>query len=142
MGMPVGIGRVKLSDGTIIKLKTLIVDVKEAGFSPFGGVSFDVKVIGGVATESVPNDVKELVKDKPLAPLEPPKDGWEILDITEQQPAEVVENTSTSLGIFSIKVVSEVVMASRNVMYRTPTNEPLYWVSWVNKVSWRPLEKA
>jgi len=37
MGMPVGIGRVKLSDGTIIKLKTLIVDVKEAGFSPFGG---------------------------------------------------------------------------------------------------------
>jgi len=142
MGMPVGIGRVKLSDGTIIKLKTLIVDVKEAGFSPFGGVSFDVKVIGGVATESVPDDVKELVKDKPLAPLEPPKDGWEILDITEQQPAEVVENTSTSLGIFSIKVVSEVVMASRNVMYRTPTNEPLYWVSWVNKVSWRPLEKA
>jgi len=73
MSMPVGIGRVKLSDGTIIKLKTLIVDVKEAGFSPFGGVNFDVKVIGGVATESVPDDVKELVKDKPLASPEPPK---------------------------------------------------------------------
>jgi len=142
MSMPVGIGRVKLSDGTIIKLKTLIVDVKEAGFSPFGGVSFDVKVIGGVATESVPDHVKELVKDKPLAPPEPPKEYWEILDIIEQQPAEVVENTSTSLGTFSIKVVSEVVMASRNIMYRTPTNEPLYWVSWINKVSWKPLEKA
>jgi len=76
-----------------------------------------------------------------LSPLQSLQKGWEILDIIEQQPAEVVENTSTSLGTFSIKVVSEVVMASCNIMYRTPTNEPLYWVSWVNKVSWKPLEK-
>jgi hypothetical protein len=140
MSAPVGMGRIKLSDGTVIKLKTLIVDVKESGFSPFGGVNFDVKIIGGIATESVPDNVKELVKDKPLAPPEPPREGWEILDIAEQQPAEAVTSVSIPLGNFSIKVVSEVVMASRNTMYRTPTNEPIYWVSWVNKVSWRPLK--
>ncbi len=32
MSMPVGIDRVKLPGGTIIKLKTLIVDVKGVGF--------------------------------------------------------------------------------------------------------------
>jgi hypothetical protein len=88
----------------------------------------------------VPDNVKELVKDRPLAPSGPPREGWEILDIAEQQPAEAVTSVSTPLGNFSIKVVSEVVMASRNTMYRTPTNEPIYWVSWVNKVSWRPLK--
>ena len=51
MGSSVGVGRVRLSDGAVLKLKILIVDVKEAGFSPFGGVSFDVKVVGGVAVE-------------------------------------------------------------------------------------------
>jgi len=70
--------------GTVIKLKTFIIDVKESGFSPFGGVNFDVKIIGGIATESVPDNVKELVKDRPLAPPEPPREGWEILDIAEQ----------------------------------------------------------
>jgi hypothetical protein len=44
---PVGVGRIKLSDGAVLKLKILIVDVRESGFSPFGGVNFDVKVIGG-----------------------------------------------------------------------------------------------
>jgi len=42
MSSPVGVGRIKLSDGATLKLKTLIVDVRGSGFSPFGGVSFDV----------------------------------------------------------------------------------------------------
>jgi hypothetical protein len=64
---------VRLSDGAVLKLKILIVDVKEAGFSPFGGVSFDVKVVGGVAVESLPDSVRELIGDKPFAPPETPR---------------------------------------------------------------------
>jgi len=29
---PVGVGRIKLSDGAVLKLKILIVDVRESGF--------------------------------------------------------------------------------------------------------------
>jgi hypothetical protein len=66
---------VRLSDGAVLKLKILIVDVKEAGFSPFGGVSFDVKVVGGVAVESLPDSVRGLVDGKPFAPPETPPGG-------------------------------------------------------------------
>jgi hypothetical protein len=135
---PVGIGRIKLSDGAVLKLKILVVDVRESGFSPFGGVNFDTKVIGGVAVESVPEEVKKLVADKPLAPPEPPKDGWELLDIVEQQPAEALEVVQSSRGEFVVRVVAEAVMASRNTLYRSPFNEPVYWVSWIYKVSWKP----
>jgi len=135
---PVGIGRIKLSDGAVLKLKILVVDVRESGFSPFGGVNFDTKVIGGVAVESVPEEVKRLATDKPLAPPEPPKDGWELLDIVEQQPAEAWEVVESSRGEFVVRVVAEAVMASRNTLYRSPFNEPVYWVSWIYKVSWKP----
>jgi hypothetical protein len=135
---PVGAGTIKLSDGTILKLKILIVDVREAGFSPFGGVNFDVKVAGGISTEFVSDDVKKLVIDKPLAPLEPPKEGWEVVDIVEQQPAEAQEVVQSSKGEFVVKVVAEGVMVARNTSYKTPFNEPVYWVSWVNKVFWKP----
>ena len=135
---PVGVGRIKLSDGAVLKLKILVVDVRESGFSPFGGVNFDTKVIGGVAVESVPEEVKKLAADKPLAPPEPPKDGWELLDIVEQQPAEAWEVVQSSRGEFVVKVVAEAVMASRNTLYRSPFNEPVYWVSWIYKVSWKP----
>jgi hypothetical protein len=135
---PVGVGRIKLSDGAVLKLKILVVDVRESGFSPFGDVSFDVKVIGGVAVESVPEEVKKLAADKPLIPPEPPKDGWELLDIVEQQPAEAWEVVQSSRGEFVVRVVAEAVMASRNTLYRSPFNEPVYWVSWIYKVSWKP----
>jgi len=135
---PVGVGRIKLSDGAVLKLKILVVDVRESGFSPFGGVNFDTKVIGGVAVESVPEEVKKLAADKPLAPPEPPKDGWELLDIVEQQPAEAWEVVQSSRGEFVVRVVAEAVMASRNTLYRSPFNEPVYWVSWIYKVSWKP----
>jgi len=134
---PVGIGRVKVSDGTTLKFKILVVDVREAGFSPFGGVNFDVKVVGGVAVESIPEDVKKLIIDKPLSPPEPPKEGWEVIDIVEQQPAEAWEIVQSSRGEFLVRVIGEAVMVARNVEYRTPLNEPIYWVSWIYKISWK-----
>jgi len=33
---------------------------------------------------------------------------------------------------------AEAVIAARNTLYRTPFNEPLYWLSWVYKASWKP----
>lgn len=135
---PVGVGRIRLSDGAILKLKILIVDVRESGFSPFGGVNFDVKVVGGVAVESVPEEVKKLVANKPLIPSELPTEGWELLGIVEREPAEAWEVVKSSKGEFVVKVVAEAVMVARNTMYRTMHGEPLYSVSWVNKVMWSP----
>jgi hypothetical protein len=135
---PVGVGRIKLSDGAVLKLKILIVDVRESGFSPFGGVNFDAKIIGGVAVESVPEEVKKLVANKPLAPPEPPKEGWEIIDIVEQQPAEAWEVVQSSRGEFIVRVIAEAVMVSRNTSYKSIHGEPIYWVTWVYKVSWKP----
>jgi hypothetical protein len=131
---PVGVERIRLSDGAVLKLKILIVDVRESGFSPFGGVNFDAKIIGGVAVESVPEEVKKLVANKPLIPSEPLTEGWELLDIVEQKPAEAWEVVKSSKGLFMVKVVAEVVMVARNMMYRSIHGEPIYWASWVNKV--------
>lgn len=137
----VGTGFIKLADGAVLKLRILIVDVKEAGFSPFGGVNFDVKTVGGVSTSSIPEELKRAVADKPLAPPEPPLDGWEIIDIVEQQPAVAEEVIKTQKGVFRVKVVAEAVMASRNMKYRSTLGEPIYWVSWVLKVSWKQIEE-
>lgn len=138
---PVGTGYIKLSDGTEIELKILIIDIRESGFSPFGGINFDVKTVGGVTTKHVPENLKKQVMEKPLAPPEPPRDGWEILYIVEQKPAEAWDIINSSKGLFQVKVIAETVMVSRNMNYRTPHNEPIYWVSWVLKISWVPVEK-
>jgi len=135
-----GTGFIKLSDGTILKLRILIVDVKEAGFSPFGGINFDVKTVGGVSTHNVPEELKKVVANKPLAPPELPKDGWEIIDIVEQKPAVAEEVINTSKGRYRVRVVAEAVMVSRNMKYKSKHSEPIYWVSWVLKISWKPIE--
>ena len=136
---PIGIGDIKLSDGALLRLKILIVDVKEIGFSPFGGVNFYANVTGGVYVESIPDSLRELVKDKPLFPgLELARDGWELLDIVEQKPAEALEVVQSSRGEFVVRVVAEAVMVARNTRYRSPANEPIYWVHWIYKVSWKP----
>jgi len=132
-----GIGRIKLSDGTILNLKICIIDVKEVGYSPFEGINFDVKTIGGVAVEYIMEEVKRSVADKPLIPFEPPREGWESLEIVEQQPAIAEVEVQTSRGVFVVKVVAEAVMAARNLQYRNTYNEPIYWISWVYKTSWR-----
>jgi hypothetical protein len=135
-----GLGFITVSDGTVLKLKISIVDIKEVGFSPFGGINFDVKAIGGVSTHMVPEDLKKAVADKPTAPPEPPFDGWEIFDIKEQEPAMIEEVVETSKGKYQVRVVADAVMVSRNMKYKTNRNEPLYWVSWVWKISWKPIE--
>jgi hypothetical protein len=137
---PNPVGFITVSDGTILKLKISIVDIKEAGFSPFGGINFDVKTIGGIATYTVPEELKKAVADKPIAPSETPQDGWEILEIKEQKPPMIEEVVDTSKGKYVVRVISDAVMVARNMKYRTPFNEPIYWVSWVLKISWKPIK--
>lgn len=38
----------KLIDETILKLKVTIIDVREAGFSPYGGINLLVRPIAGL----------------------------------------------------------------------------------------------
>jgi len=138
-----GLGFITVSDGTILKFKVSIVDIREIEgmFSPFGGVVFDVKAVGGVSVYKVPEELKKAVADKRIAPPEPPQDGWEILEIKEQKPAVVEEIVDSSKGKFLVRVVGEAVMVARNMNYKTTHDEPVYWVSWVYKISWRPVEK-
>lgn len=45
----------------------------------------------------IPDSLRELVKNKPLFPgLELARDGWELLDIVEQKPAEALEVVQSS----------------------------------------------
>jgi hypothetical protein len=142
MKMKESLGFIEVSDGTTLKFKISIIDIKEAGFSPFGGINFDVKVIGGIATHKVPEDLKKAVADKPVMPLEIPHDGWEILKIKEQKPAIVEEVVDTSKGKYTVRVIGEIVMVAHNMKYRSPLSEPVYWASWVYKISWEPQESG
>lgn len=133
----------KLSDGSIIKLKVTIVDTREAGFSPFGGINIIVKAIGGIAVKEVPEDIRKQMADKPFPPSpEPPHDGWEIMDIVDYTPAIAEELVETSKGSFLVTVKAEPVMASRNASYKTEFDEPIYWLNWVYKISWKPWKGA
>lgn len=135
----VGKGSLTLSDDTVITFVTYVLNVKETGFSPFGGVNFVVESITGITVEKITDELREKIKDKTVL-NGVPQDGWEIIDIKEQTPAIVELEADSSKGKFKVKVETEVVMTSRNLNYRTVTNEPLYFISWVNKVSWRPLK--
>ena len=133
-------GTVKLADGSVLILRVVIVGVKHIGFSPFGGVNLAVKTAGGVATLSVPKELKERVKDKPLSPSDrPPQDGWELVDIQEQEPAEEEVEVSIGSSKYRVGVLGEATMVSRNMNFRTDLNEPLYWVHWNVKVKWKPI---
>ncbi len=124
LAQPIGVGDIKLSDGSLLRLKILIVDVKEIGFSPFGGVNFYANVTGGVYVEFIPYSLRELVKDKPLFPgLELARDGWELLDIVEQKPAEALEVVQSSRGEFEVRVVAEGSPETRTT--DRPTSQPI-----------------
>lgn len=136
------VSKIKLADGSVLMLKITIINIKEGGFSPFGGISFNVKAMGGISTVTVPENVSKTVLDKPTAPPELPHDGWEIIDIVDLEEAELEEVTESSKGKFKVKVKAEPLMAARNMKYKTIDNEPLYWLSWVWKISWKPLNEG
>jgi hypothetical protein len=82
------------------------------------------------------------VASKPLAPQEIPEEGWELLDIEEFTPATVEQEYDSSKGKLLVKVQVEPVMASRNMSFKNIFEEPIYWISWVYKISWKLLKEA
>lgn len=134
-------GLIKLADGSILKLRTLILSVKEAGFSPFSGVNLIVKPIAGVSTEYVPEELRKSVKNRPVMPSTLPQEGWEIVEIRGYESAVDEQEYDTSRGRFRVRVEAEPVMVARNTMFRAgeDLDEPVYWVSWVYKISWSPI---
>jgi len=133
-------GIIRLADGSTLILRVAIVGVKYIGFSPFGGVNFIVKTTGGVTTLSVSEELRERVREKPLSPLDKlPQDGWELVDILEQEPAYEAVEVDVGSDRYVVEVLGEATMVSRNMNYRTNSDEPLYWVSWNVKIRWRPV---
>ncbi|GAB6945400.1 hypothetical protein [Vulcanisaeta sp. JCM 14467] len=132
------VGRVVLRDGTILRLRTAIVEVhKVSEQTPFGAYLL-VLVTTGIGVESVPDEVMKAVSDKPLLKFDYfPMDGWEPIDIERQEPAyeeaEVVINNEKYL----VHAEVEASMCSRNLSYKDLFNRPLYYVNWVVKPSWR-----
>ncbi len=44
----------------------------------------------------LPDELKKIESNKNLKPPEPPRDGWEIVDIIEQKPAEAEDVVTSS----------------------------------------------
>lgn len=133
-------GRATLSDGTIVKVVVNIVDARESGFSPLGGVNLVVKQSGGTAVVKVPDALMQKVKDKPVYSGPLPQDGWEMLDIVEMTPAKAETKIETTKGSFLVTIVSEPTMVARNLNYKSDLGEPVYFVYFVPKVSWKPIK--
>jgi hypothetical protein len=141
-GVAEGTLMAELEDGTIVLVKVTLTSVEEAGFSPLGGVKFSAKTTTDVISMS-PQELKEKVKDRPVhyPQQQLPADGWEIVDIKWQKPAVIETTVNTSKGLFSVRIVTEATMAARNMSYRLPSGDPIYYVAWVYKAYWRPQER-
>lgn len=131
-------GRINLADGTILKLIVNIVDARENGFSPFGGVNIAIKQSGGTAVVKVPDELAQSVKDKPLySSANPPQDGWEMIDIVESTPAKAETKIQTTKGNFLVEVKIQATMVSRNMNYKNEFREPVYIVNFAIPFSWK-----
>ena len=131
-------GRINLADGTILKLMVNIIDVRENGFSPFGGVNLSIKQSGGTAAVKVPDELVQSVKDKPLySSANQPQDGWEMIEIAESTPAKAETKIQTTKGYFLVEIKSLATMVSRNMTFKNEFNEPVYLVNFVIPFSWK-----
>lgn len=68
---------------------------------------------------------------------EPPRDGWELVDIEKSEPSMEEVEVEAAGGRYRVTVIAEASMASRNLNYRSDAGEPLYWVSWGVRVKWK-----
>jgi len=134
-----GVLTVKLADGTMVLVKITVVKVEEVGFSPYGGVMFNVLSTGQITYEW-PDELKEKVKDKPFyyAWQALPRDGWELVDIEWQEPSVIETTVNSSRGTFTVRYTSWAQMAARNLNYRMPPGGPLYAVQVASETTWRP----
>lgn len=136
-------GRITLADGSVLKLRLFILGIKETGFSPFGGVSFSVFPVAGIIAESVPEELRGKVRDRPPAPPILPEEGWEMIEIEHCENASEEQEVDSSKGRFKVKVEAEPLMVARNMLYKAALglDEPFYYAYWAYKASWRRVEQ-
>jgi len=139
-GQIVADGEVELSDGTKLRFRTTLIDIKEIGFSYFDGVNFNVSLSIGVSTISVPQNLKDSVSSRPLSPAQLPQEGWETVDIVGAKPATLNIKTTSSKGNFEVKIVTEPMMVARNLLYKNILNEPLYILNTITKYLGKKLK--
>jgi len=127
------LGYAKLSDGALLGLRVAIFDVKEFESLPTGP-RFLVGNVVQVSVLECPNEVKELVKSKPIGL---PGDAlrrleiWELLDITESAPAtEECEYCAHDGRTYLIIVEVEPTIVARTLEYRDEFGNPIYHVRW------------
>lgn len=131
-------GVVRLADGTGLRLKLAVFDVRDAGFSPFGGVWFVVYPAVGLVVDEVPEQVRKAVEDKPIYQgRQPPQEGWELVEVVHRESALQRLEVEARGRRYEVWVEVEPLMAARNMAYRTLLDEPLYAVNHIAKVWWR-----
>ncbi|CCC80925.1 hypothetical protein [Thermoproteus tenax] len=64
-----------------------------------------MSVADGIYIEDLPEELKKAVADKPLLPSTLPTDGWELVDIAEQEPAAAETAIEASRGRFNVRAV-------------------------------------
>ena len=137
------LGYVKVSDDSIIILRTAVVDVRmREEASPFGA-EFDVNATGGTSVYPSKEALEE-VKDKPVVePGKIPSEGWVRVDIVEREPAyEEVIYDNGKVGGYLIRVEIEPIMVSKNTRFKTLQGLPLYFVRWVPKINWSEMREG
>jgi len=126
-------GFVKLSDGTVIHIRVVIIDIVEGEMKPVGPdlqvglqISFLVKS---------PLELREKMKDKSL----PPSDGsylkdlkmWNFIEIVKKDSAveECLYEASNRVK-YKVSVEVDVTIVARTLEYRDANNNPIYHFRW------------
>jgi len=130
-------GYAKLSDGTTISIRAIIIDINEVSLTPVGpdlGIAYNVMV-----SVRSPSDLRERVKEKPL----PPSDGshlsrldiWEIVDIIESKGAveECLYNAKNGKSYIVLLEIEPTIVA-RTLEYRDHMGNPIYYIRWSSRV--------
>ncbi|MHA1593422.1 MAG: hypothetical protein ACTSXX_01640 [Candidatus Baldrarchaeia archaeon] len=135
-----GFGTCELSDGTLVKYRVAVVDVRVLRKeSPFG-VEFEANLATGISVYPSKKVLEEYRDKRILTPGESPPSSWKQVRIVKREPAfEEVEFESKDVGRYRIRVEVEPVMASVNTEVRTVHGEPYYVIRWIPKMSWEKV---
>lgn len=129
------LGKVKLSDNSELSIRVAIVNVKESGMSPVGP-DFLISAITRVSVSFCPDEIKGLVRDKPVLPSDAIKrpEEWEIIDIVDASKAcEECIYKACDGRRYLIRVEVKPTIVARTLKYRDDFGNPIYYVRWARR---------